>query len=254
MTLLMRDSIEPFSIPLDNLDVVAGYADGNWLWPSPGWARFQPPIVSLSIVVSANDQGDILDVEIGDATPADVPGWVRRFNRPGRRKPTIYSNRSTWSRMQGSPALTIVEALQNAGIQVSSVDWWASTLDGTQFVPGAVAVQYAGSDRTGGNYDESIIWDTSWIGEGFLMALSDDQQSQMFNNISWLIDQLKVGNDPNEPVGGPWIANQFANLPTAIASAVVKALPPASAGGITQEQVQQAVATALANLTLKASA
>jgi hypothetical protein len=152
MTLLMRDSIDPFAIPLTNLAAVAGYADGSFVWSSAGWALFPPPIVSLSIVVDAANQGDILDVERFDAVPGDCPGWADRFNRPGRRRPTIYCNRDT------------IGAVRQA-MGTRPFDWWCATLDGTQNVAGAVAVQYAGSAQTGANYDESIIWDASWIGQ-----------------------------------------------------------------------------------------
>lgn len=151
MTLLLRDSVDPFAIPLDNLAAVAGYGDGAYVWSSEGWARFPPPIVPLSIVINAASAGDILDVEMGDATPADCPGWADRFHRANRRRPTIYCNRST------------IQDVRNA-MGSRPFDWWAATLDGTQFVNGAVAVQYAGSDITKANYDESIIWDASWIG------------------------------------------------------------------------------------------
>lgn len=146
----MRDSIDPFAIPLANLAAVAGYADGIFEWTSAGWARFPPSVVPLSIVVFAGDQGDILDVEMGDASPADCPGWADRFDRPNRRRPTIYSNRST------------IGAIRQA-MGSRPFDWWAATLDGNQDVPGAVAVQYAGSDLTGGAFDESIIVDPGWI-------------------------------------------------------------------------------------------
>ena len=154
MALLMRDSTNPDAIPLDNLTAVAGYADGIYTWPSSGWARFKPPIVPLSIVcVSAFDYGDILDVEQGCETPVDVAGWCDRFVAAGRgrRAPTIYVNRSNW------PAVKAV-------VGSRKVDYWVATLDGTKDIAGAVAVQYAGSAQTGGNYDESVILDPTWIG------------------------------------------------------------------------------------------
>jgi hypothetical protein len=147
--MLMRDSINASLIPTDT-PVVAGYGDGLYMWSSADWARF-PNSVALSIVVNAVDIGDILDVERSDASPTDVPGWVRRFNRPNRRKPTIYSDRNTWPQ--------IVAALEAAGMSAGSVDWWAATLDGTQVVAGAVAVQYIDT----GAYHESIILDETWV-------------------------------------------------------------------------------------------
>jgi hypothetical protein len=159
----MRDSIDPFAIPLTNLAAVAGYGDGTFMWSSAGWARFPPSVVRLSIVVSAADQGDILDVEIGDASPADCPGWADRFDRPNRRLPTIYSNLNTIGAVRGA-------------MGSRPFDWWAATLDGNQNVPGAVAVQYADANITGGNFDESVIVDPGWIGlsvPGDVLMLSD---------------------------------------------------------------------------------
>lgn len=151
--MILRDSIDPNHIPLNGLSAVAGYGDGLYQWSSSGWARFPSSIVPLSIVVNPANRGDILDVESYDATPADTPGWADRFHRPGRRAPTIYCNRSTIGAVR-------------AAMGSRPFDWWAATLDGTQNVPGAVAVQYAGSSITGANYDESVILDPTWIGAG----------------------------------------------------------------------------------------
>jgi hypothetical protein len=150
MALTMYDSINATGIP-GSAAVVAGYGDGEFLWPSSWWDLF-PAAVHLVIVVSADHAGDILDVEKGDATPDQVPGWVRRFNRPGRRRPTVYCSRDTWPQ--------VVAALEAAGLSAAAVDWWAATLDETQDVAGAVAVQY----RDVGPYDLTVIHDPGWVG------------------------------------------------------------------------------------------
>lgn len=143
--MLMRDSVSAGAIPLDT-PVVAGYADGLYQWSASDWGRF-PNSVQLSIAVHPATSADILDVETGDATPDDCPGWVDRFHRGGRRRPTIYCNRTTWPQVKWA-------------LGARQVDYWISTLDGTQTVPGAVAVQY----KDFGGYDESIIQDPSWVG------------------------------------------------------------------------------------------
>jgi hypothetical protein len=153
---ILRDSTSASDIPLEVLAAVGGYGDGEFVWSAADWARFPASIVPLSIVTNAANQGDVLDVERGDATPAEVPGWVLHFDRPARRRPTIYSSRWTW------PAVR--QALHDAGLEAVLIDWWAATLDGTTDVPGAVAVQAFGSAMTGGHYDESVILDPSWIG------------------------------------------------------------------------------------------
>jgi hypothetical protein len=176
----MGDSIDARGIPVGT-PVVAGYGDGLFIW-SPSWWDgsngwdLHPDAVHLVIVVSAAHAGDILDVETGDATPEQVPGWVRAFNRPGRRRPTVYSARSTW------PA--IVAALEGAGLSAAAVDWWAATLDGTTDVAGAVAVQY----RDLGPWDESVIRDLGWIGGGGEVATIDDVYAKVADIEGILID------------------------------------------------------------------
>src|SRR5260370_7623371 len=194
MTLLMRDSITAADIPLEGLTVVAGYGNGVYAWSSADWARFPPPIVPLSVVVSADGVGDVLDVEKGDATPADCPGWADRFNRPGRRLPTIYSSRSSIS--------WIRQAMGSRPF-----DWWVATLDGTQDIAGAVAVQYCGAAGSGdpcettGHYDESIILDPSWVGpeDPEVLDPKDPIVRQLLQHTNTAAALLAIGvdTDPN---------------------------------------------------------
>lgn len=152
----LRDSDDPFAIPLDGCTAVAGYGDGRAQWSSAGWARFVPPMIVLSIVIDPAHIGDVLDVERGAAGPSSCPGWADRFQRAGRRRPTIYCNRST------------IDLVRRA-MGGRAFDWWAATLDGTMYVEGAVAVQYCGAGdsqdpcRTLGHYDESVILDPTWL-------------------------------------------------------------------------------------------
>lgn len=142
---LMYDSVDPFAIPL-SAAVVAGYVDGLYAWPASGWERF-PGAVHVSIATQASSSADVLDVERGDATVSQVPGWCDRFARPGRRAPTVYCSRS---------AMTAVQA----AVGSRRVDLWVSTLDGSTDVPGASVVQY----RDAGAWDESVVVDLGWIG------------------------------------------------------------------------------------------
>lgn len=142
--MIMRDSTTASHIPLDT-PVVAGYVDGFYAWSTADWALF-PHAIRLTIATRSSNQADILDVENGNATPSEAAGWVDRFDRPNRRRPTIYCSRSAWPQVRWALGARVV-------------DYWISTLDGTQDVPGAVAVQYIDV----GSYDESIILDTSWV-------------------------------------------------------------------------------------------
>ena len=96
----MYDAVTAANIPAD-AQMVAGYIDKIKLepWSAADWARF-PGAVKVEIVKKASTNGGhVLDVEPGDATPAEAPGWVR-MRRAAGADPTIYVNRSTWATVQ----------------------------------------------------------------------------------------------------------------------------------------------------------
>lgn len=246
MPLIMRDSISPQDIPADT-PVVAGYGDGRWVWSSADWSRFSG--VKLSIVVFPQHSGDILDVELGDATPADVPGWLDRFQRMGRRRGTVYCSRDTIAAVRAA-----------AGPR--AFDWWAATLDGTQDVPGAVAVQYAGSALTGAAYDESVIVDPTWV-EGGTMTLdaSDPIVAALLadtanardaaNRILGLLSHGQQYDEAGNPIPGTpqFVPDELTALAAALATlqtgvtqlgvAVANLSPSPAIGTLTQGQAQQ---------------
>lgn len=165
MTRLMYDSVDPNAIPV-NAEMVAGYVDGNFKWSDTGWSRFANSIkVRIAVFASTND-GDVLDVENGDASPDQAAGWIKMRQEAGIFVPTIYCNRST------RPA---VEAAC-AGL---TFDLWIATLDGTQDIAGTVAVQYAGSAITGQNYDLSIVTDDGWPHRTQPLKEKDNMGAQM---------------------------------------------------------------------------
>lgn len=98
----MYDAVTAANIPGD-AQVVAGYIDKIKLepWSARDWARF-PAAVKVTIVKkpSTND-GHVLDVEPGDATPAQAPGWVR-MRRDAGADPTVYCNLSTWGAVRAA--------------------------------------------------------------------------------------------------------------------------------------------------------
>lgn len=198
MSLLLRDSIDAPLIPRDT-PVVAGYGDGRFIW-SPAWKAsgglpagtnwwdLFPAAVKLVIVVTPGHFGDIADVEFGDFTPADAPGFVRAFNRPGRRAATFYCNRSTWPQ--------IVDALVAAGLDPAAVDWWIGTLDGTTDLfygssgvrpPAGLRVVAIQTVDTGA-YDESVIIDPSWV--GLEEDMTPEQAAQLIADVAFIRNQM----------------------------------------------------------------
>ena len=113
-TRVMYDSVDPSQIPSD-ATAVAGYVNGHWPTFSQ-LTRFHAN--RLSIAVNASADAACLDVETGDATPAQAPEWVRRQIARGEKRPVVYANRSTM------PA--VLEELHRAGIQRSAVRLWTA--------------------------------------------------------------------------------------------------------------------------------
>jgi len=149
----MYDAVTARNIPT-TAAIVAGYIDKIKLepWSAADWARF-PGAVKVQIVKkAATNAGHVLDVEPGDATPAEAPGWVR-MRRAAGADPTIYMNSSTW------PAVR--KAFTDQG--VAQPHYWVAQYDGnpkwaTGWAElGCVAKQYAGNVAPG--FDLSSVAD-----------------------------------------------------------------------------------------------
>lgn len=161
MTRTMYDSTTAGDCPRDG-DLYAGYIDGRYAdygamvqdFPDRGHVRIS--------VDASGSAADVLDVENGDATPAQAPGWVGRQRALGTARPTLYCNRGN----EGA----VDQALHDAGVAAGDAAFWIATLDGTM-VSGAtahgypiVACQSEGSAQTGGHYDRSVVFDAAWPG------------------------------------------------------------------------------------------
>jgi hypothetical protein len=86
MTYTMFDAVNLNHIP-NTAEMVAAYVDGWWPTYADAVVRF-PLAHHVSIAVKSGVVADVLDVERGDATPADVPLWVREM-RNLKRKPIV---------------------------------------------------------------------------------------------------------------------------------------------------------------------
>lgn len=163
----MYDAVTAANIPR-SAAMVAGYIDRIKLapWTAADWARF-PSAVKVEIVKKAStNAGHVLDVEIGDATPAEAPGWVR-MRRAAGADPTVYCNTSTW------PAVRA--AFQAA--HVAEPHYWVAVYDGDPkwrdgwAAAGVVAKQYGGN--VPGGYDLSSVAD-HWPGVDPAPTQEDD--------------------------------------------------------------------------------
>lgn len=146
MTIILFDSTDLSQIPA-NPQAVAAYVGGSWPNYSRAVALF-PKALHLSVAVSATEDADCLDVENGDATPADVAAWIKRQQARGLLHPAIYASLSTM------PAIR--SAVATAGIEVATVRLWVAEWTGTAHIPdgGYLACQWTDA-ALGRNLDQS---------------------------------------------------------------------------------------------------
>jgi len=111
----------------------------------------------LSIAVFAHDDADCLDVELGDATPAQAPAWVKRQKAP---RPCLYASASVMN--------LLVATLDRAGIARGSVRLWSAHYKSGEHIcgPDTCKLMSARADGTqwtprarGISLDQSLLHD-----------------------------------------------------------------------------------------------
>src|SRR5579862_72760 len=86
--LFMFDDVDVHQMPAGAY-AYAGYLDGKYA----NFAQVKaanPTAHLVGIVVRASDDGDALDVEPGDATMSQAPGWVTRQHARSAARPIVY--------------------------------------------------------------------------------------------------------------------------------------------------------------------
>jgi hypothetical protein len=147
MTRRCADSVTPSNLP-PGFDLYGGYNDGLYNNVAAIQARFPGKTVVHFTVFARDNIGDCLDVEQGDATPQQAPGWVQNRRNAGHGGPLVYCSESLWPQVR--------QAFVDAG--VPEPGYWIAGYPGSvgqALYPGSVAHQWI--DR--GPYDESIVVD-----------------------------------------------------------------------------------------------
>jgi hypothetical protein len=169
MVRTMRDSTSLSDIPRAQLDIIAPYVNGLFASSlAQVRARFPTQPIAWIDVNGTHLGADILDVETGDATPDGAVRWViaKRLLQLAATHPLyppiIYCNRSTLT--------PVFNAMNAAHLHVGhDFRLWIATLDGhTKTVPdmtGVTAVQWRPAQATSGlgHYDESAVYDDTWL-------------------------------------------------------------------------------------------
>ena len=154
--IIMFDAINLAEIPLGP-QAAAGYVDGRWA-TYPELAARYPNAHLLSIAVTSGADAECLDVETGDAVPADIPGWYERQRARGVERPCIYANAST---MESS----VVPLVKSGTLPRAAVRLWSAHYAGQHICGpascGAVSIDTDGSQWTpeawGRDLDESLL-------------------------------------------------------------------------------------------------
>ncbi len=156
MTRIMYDALstEASTIPAD-AQLVAGYIDAGPVpaappWSADTWALF-PNAIHVPIATQpGTDGGLVLDVEAGNATPEQAPGWVVMRRQAGVH-PTVYCSESDWPDVRAAFAAAVV----------AEPEWWIAGYPGSvgagNLYPGSVAHQWGGN--AAGTWDVSVVAD-----------------------------------------------------------------------------------------------
>lgn len=199
MVRVMYDAVVAADVPADGW-AVAGYVNGKWPDFGALEARF-PAAQHVSITV--NDQGTatVLDVESGDATPAEAPAWAARQRAGGNPYPVVYMDESAWS--------TVQAAFSDQGV-AAPLYWVASYVDDPTKVPdlpdGAIALQFYDY----GGYDASVAADY-WPGldPAPVATSTKDEDDDMTTTsvagragLSWAAGSRHVVQVGYDPAGG----------------------------------------------------
>jgi hypothetical protein len=152
-----RDSVNPDAIPLDGISGAIGYANGRFRWTAAETERFTAAGLQTAMVDvdgTAFELASILDVERGDAGPAQAPDWIRKRNA-FRGDATVYCDLST------------LPAVLAATSRVTGSWWlWLAHYTGHPHIPEVslpagvkiMGCQYLSTE----NYDESCITADGW--------------------------------------------------------------------------------------------
>jgi hypothetical protein len=137
------DSVAPTAIPAGQQ--VATYADGPYQASSAAVAG-RGNVLWID-TTGANTQANALDVEPGDATPAEAASWVSaKLSASPRTDAIVYTFEAEWDSVQSN-----IDALPSW--MQSHVKYWIADPTGTpHIVPGAAATQW----YWGSSYDISM--------------------------------------------------------------------------------------------------
>lgn len=136
-----------YTRPPRDAEMVAGYLNGGCRWPAQAFTYWEAARIVRIATNATMNAGAVLDVERGDATPNDAPGWCARARQRGQ-VPTVYTSQAN------VPAVLAACKLHGVAPPLIWMAWWNGV---ASVPPGCIAKQYANVDAKG--YDLSAVAD-----------------------------------------------------------------------------------------------
>lgn len=175
----MYDGVNASTVPA-GAQIYAGYVNGSWPSHAALVSKF-PKALHVTIAVNVSADAMVLDVEPGDATPAQAVDWALRQRARGNPHPVVYCNQK--DKVTGWPAVKAAFALRKVA---PPLYWVASYVNDpakppTQIPAGAIALQWYDF----GGHDASLVADY-WPGldpkpgpDTDTVALEDEMAQQI---------------------------------------------------------------------------
>lgn len=173
----MFDSVDITQIPANPM-AVAGYVGGRWKNYDALAAKF-PHAYHLSIAISADEDADCLDVEPGDAVPAQAAAWVARQLALGKARPCLYASVGTMG--------AVLAGLNAAGIDPGVLRLWSAHYGVGEHICGPSTCRLVSRTMDG------TQWTSNAMGRNLDQSLLDANFFSGYTDLMTQIPQLKQG-------------------------------------------------------------
>jgi hypothetical protein len=154
---VMFDSVTVSGLPAD-APAVAGYVNGLYANVAELARRF-PKRRRKTIAVTASVDAHVLDIETGDATPDEAPGWVARHDHKKYGTPILYT--------MASQVEAVEDAMGAAGYKRSEYHIWSAHVGAGKHLCGPKSCGYGHTKAEGTQWDWREQWDESVLRPAF---------------------------------------------------------------------------------------